>query len=135
MTVERVRQAAGVAPGDDWLDRLQTTMKERHEQVERLQEELRKANEAIVVLKGRLESAGREGSSGGTHAANLEAEIKTLGDALQAAQQAERRPPHAGRARLAARGASIRPVTMRLRRRGIELHGVCWSEPDPSRQA
>jgi len=88
VTVERARQAAGVAPGDDWLGRFQTTMKERHEQVERLQEELRKANEAIVALKGRLESAGREGSSGGADAANLEAEIKTLRDALQAAQQA-----------------------------------------------
>lgn len=88
VTIERVRQAAGVAPGKDWLDRFQTTMKERQEQVERLQEELHKANEAIVALKGRLESAGREASSGGADTAKLEGEIKTLTDALQAAHQA-----------------------------------------------
>ncbi|HSD10932.1 MAG TPA: hypothetical protein VLF14_08100 [Candidatus Binatia bacterium] len=87
VTIERVRQAAGIAPGDDWLDRFQATMSERNEQAERLQEELHKANEAIVALKGKLESTGHEGS-GGAEAANLEGEIKKLKEALETARQA-----------------------------------------------
>jgi DNA repair exonuclease SbcCD ATPase subunit len=88
VTIERVRQAAAVAPGDDWLERFQSTMNERHEQAERLQEELHKANEAIVALKGQLESAGPAGSGGGADVASVKSEVKKLKDALQTAQQA-----------------------------------------------
>jgi len=105
VTIERVRQAAGVAPGNDWLERFQATMDERHEQADRLQEELRKANEAIVSLKGKLESAGPEGSGAGADAASLEGEIKKLKDALRTAQQANA-DLHA-QAELAARLAEI----------------------------
>jgi chromosome segregation ATPase len=88
VTIERVRQAAGVAPGNDWLERFQTTMNERQEQAERLQEELHKANEAIVALKANLESARPADSGAGGDAASFEGEIKKLKDALQTAQQA-----------------------------------------------
>jgi chromosome segregation ATPase len=88
VTIERVRQAAGVAPGNDWLERFQTTMNERQEQAERLREELHKANEAIVALKANLESARPAGSGAGGDAASFEGEIKKLKDALQTAQQA-----------------------------------------------
>jgi hypothetical protein len=87
VTIERVRQAAGVAPGSDWLERFQSTMKERQEQAERLREELHKANEAIVALKANLESA-RPAGSGAGDATSFESEVKRLKDALQTAQQA-----------------------------------------------
>jgi hypothetical protein len=87
VTIERMRQAAGVEPGNDWFDRFQATMKERHEQAERLGEELRAANEMIVALKGQLESTTREGTAS-LKTAGLENEIEKLKEALAAAQQA-----------------------------------------------
>jgi chromosome segregation ATPase len=87
VTIERVRQAAGVAPGNDWLDRFEATMNERREHAERLQEELHKANELIVALKGKLESTSHGGSSD-AETAKLEAEIGKLKDTLETAQQA-----------------------------------------------
>ncbi len=88
VTIERVRQVAGVAPGKDWLERFQAAMNERQERAERLQEELHEANEAIVALRAKLESAGPAGSGAGADAASFESEIKKLKDALQTAQQA-----------------------------------------------
>jgi hypothetical protein len=89
ITLERVREAAGIAPGADWLERFDATMRERRAKAERLQEELRNANEAIVQLKANLEAQEKPpetASSPGTQ--NLEAEIARLREALRNAEQA-----------------------------------------------
>ena len=56
VALERVRGIAGVAPAEGWLDRFETTMRERRSHSERLERELREANEAVVALRARLES-------------------------------------------------------------------------------
>jgi hypothetical protein len=86
VSIERVRRAAGIDASGDWMERFETTVKERREQAERLQEELHRANEMIIVLKSKLEAA-----DDATHTADvqgLEGQIKQLRDALQSAQQA-----------------------------------------------
>ncbi len=86
VAIERVRRAAGIEPSADWIERFETSVKERRDQAERLQEELHRANEMIIVLKGKVEAAGDA-----THTADvqgLEAQIQQLRDALQSAQQA-----------------------------------------------
>src|SRR5262249_26290208 len=88
VTIERVRQVAGVAPGNDWFERFQATMKERHEQADRLQKELHDANEAMVTLKAKLESTGPASPGGVVDAASFESEIKKLKEDLQTAQRA-----------------------------------------------
>jgi hypothetical protein len=90
ISVERVRNAAGVAPGPDWVERFETTMRERHTQAERLQGELRNANEAIVQLKSKLEAQGdrRPEAAPVTDTRGLEDEVVKLRESLRAAQQA-----------------------------------------------
>lgn len=88
VTIDRVRRAGELSPGNDWLDRFEATMRERREQAERLQEELHKANEAVVDLRGRLESVGTTPANDGARIEGLEGEIKKLRDALHSAEQA-----------------------------------------------
>jgi len=89
IALERVRESAGVAPGADWLERFDATMRERRAQSERLQEDLHDAHEAIVQLKAKLEAQERRppevGSSQETQA--LEAEVAKLREALRSAEQ------------------------------------------------
>jgi hypothetical protein len=90
VAVERVRNAAGVAPGPDWVERFETTMRERRTQAERLQEELRNANEAVVQLKSKLEAQGdrlREAAPV-MDTQGLEDEVVKLRESLRNAQQA-----------------------------------------------
>jgi hypothetical protein len=88
--VERVRTAAAVAPGPDWVERFEATMRERRTQAERLQEELHNANEAIVQLKSKLEAQGDRPQETAPVAdtRGLEDEIVKLREALHNAQQA-----------------------------------------------
>jgi hypothetical protein len=89
VTLERVREAAGIAPGADWLERFDATMGERRAKAERLQEELRNANEAIVQLKANIEAQEKPpetASSPGTQI--LEAEVTKLREALHNAERA-----------------------------------------------
>jgi chromosome segregation ATPase len=95
VTLERVRQTAGIAPGADWLERFDATMRERRAQAERLQEELRNANEAIVQLKAKLEAQEQRPPETGPNqetqdrkAQGLEAEVAKLREALRNAEQA-----------------------------------------------
>ncbi len=94
VSVERVRSAAGVAPGSDWIERFEATMRERRAQAERLQEELHNANEAIVELKSKVEGQGDRPPEAAPVAApihdtrELEEEITKLREALRNAQQA-----------------------------------------------
>jgi DNA repair exonuclease SbcCD ATPase subunit len=90
VALERVRQTAGVAPGADWLDRFDATMRERRAQGERLQEELRNAHEAIVELKAKLEAQEQRPPETGTNqeTQSLEAEVAKLREALRKAEQA-----------------------------------------------
>jgi multidrug resistance efflux pump len=89
VTLERVREVAGIAPGADWLERFDATMRERRAKAERLQEELRNANEAIVQLKANIEAQEKPpetASSPGTQI--LEAEVTKLREALRNAERA-----------------------------------------------
>ncbi len=89
VTLERVREAAGIAPGGDWLERFDATMRERRAKAERLQEELRNANEAIVQLKANLEAQERRSETASSPTTqNLEAEVTKLREALRNAEQA-----------------------------------------------
>jgi type I site-specific restriction endonuclease len=90
VTLERVRETAGVAPGADWLERFDATMRERRAQGERLEEELRNANEAIVQLKAKLEAQERRPPETGPNqeTQSLEAEVARLREALHNAEQA-----------------------------------------------
>lgn len=90
VTIERMRESAGVVPGADWLSRFDNSMKERKEQADRLQEQLHSANEAIVALKAQLETAPKDAAAPVDTAvvAKLESENKHLHDALEGAQQA-----------------------------------------------
>ena len=90
VSMERVRDAAGVAPGPDWMERFDATMRERRVQAERLQEELHNANEAIVQLKSELEAQGERPPEAGPvpDPRGLEDEVVKLREALRKAQQA-----------------------------------------------
>jgi hypothetical protein len=88
ITVARVRRIAEIGAGDDWVDRFETTMNERREQAERLQEELHNANESIVSLKSKLETAAGSAPPPAEDVRGLEDDVKKLRDALQTAQQA-----------------------------------------------
>jgi hypothetical protein len=90
VTLERVRETAGVAPGADWLERFDATMRERRAQAERLQEELRHANEAIVQLKAKLEAQEQRPPepSPDQETRSLEAEVVKLRKALSNAEKA-----------------------------------------------
>jgi hypothetical protein len=94
VSVERARNAAGVAPGPDWVERFEVAMRERRTQAERLQEELRNANEAIVQLKSKLEGQGDPPPEAAPVAAavtdtrGLEDEVAKLRESLRNAQQA-----------------------------------------------
>ena len=86
VAIERVRRAAGIDASADWIERFETAVKERREQAERLQEDLHRANEIIIRLKGKLEAKDDAAHTGDVR--GLEGEIKQLRDALQSAQQA-----------------------------------------------
>jgi len=86
VAVERMRRAAQMDPGEDWMERFATNMKERREQAERLQEELHRANEIIVGLKGKLEAVDDRKPHPGDP--GLEGEVNRLREALHSAQQA-----------------------------------------------
>lgn len=86
VTIERLRAAANVPAAPDWLERFDATMKERRQQSERLQEELHKANEAIVALRARLEANPPSPSQGSGQ--DLAVENTKLREALEAAQRA-----------------------------------------------
>ena len=89
VTLERVREAAGIAPGADWLERFDATMRERRAKTERLQEELRNANEVIVQLKANLEAQEKRPETASSPSTqNLEAEVTKLREALRNAEQA-----------------------------------------------
>jgi chromosome segregation ATPase len=88
VAIERVRRSAGLAPGQDWIDRFESTMKERREQADRLQKEIRDANEAIVALRGKLEAARPDAAIDPAALAELETENSHLRQALDGAQQA-----------------------------------------------
>jgi hypothetical protein len=90
VTIERIRESAGIAPSADWLSRFDNSMKERKEQADRLQEQLHGANEAIVALKAQLEATPKDPAAPADTAqvAKLESENKHLHDALEGAQQA-----------------------------------------------
>ncbi len=90
VAVERVRNATGMAPGSDWVERFETTMRERRTQAERLEEELHNANEAIVQLKSKLEAQGDRPPEArpATDTRGLEDEVVNLREALSKAQQA-----------------------------------------------
>jgi chromosome segregation ATPase len=88
VTVARVRRIAEIGAGDDWVDRFEATMNERREQAERLQEELHNANESIVSLKSKLETAAGAAPAPAADVRGLEDDVKKLRDALQTAQQA-----------------------------------------------
>jgi chromosome segregation ATPase len=88
VAIERVRRSAGLAPGQDWIDRFESTMKERREQADRLQKELRDANEAIVALRGKLEAARPDATIDPAALQELETENSRLRQALDGAQQA-----------------------------------------------
>jgi chromosome segregation ATPase len=87
VAIERVRRSAGLSPGQDWVDRFENTMKERREQAERLQHELRDANEAIVALRGKLEAARPDATIDPAALQDLETENRRLRQALDGAQQ------------------------------------------------
>jgi hypothetical protein len=87
VSIERVRRAAALDPGEDWMDRFETNIKERRDQAERLQEELHRANEVIISLKGKLEAADGA-KSPAPDVRGLESEVERLRDALHSAQQA-----------------------------------------------
>lgn len=86
VVIERVRLAANADDEPDWLPRFEETMKRRRQQSERLQEELHKANEAIVVLRARLESNPPPPSTEADQ--QLSIENTKLRQAIEAAQQA-----------------------------------------------
>jgi chromosome segregation ATPase len=88
ITVTRVRRIVEIGAGDDWVDRFEATMNERREQAERLQEELHNANESIVSLKSKLETAAVSAPAPAVDVRGLEDDVKKLRDALQTAQQA-----------------------------------------------
>ena len=90
VSMERVRDAAGVAPGPDWMERFDATMRERRAHAERLQEELHNANESIVQLKSKLEAQGERPPEAGPvpDTRGLEDEVVKLREALRKAQQA-----------------------------------------------
>jgi hypothetical protein len=76
------------------VERFETTMRERRAQAERLQEELRNANEAVVQLKSKLEGQGDRPPVAAPVAApaadtrGLEDEVLKLRESLRNAQQA-----------------------------------------------
>jgi hypothetical protein len=90
ITLERVRETAGVAPGADWLERFDATMRERRAQAERLQEELKSADEAIVQLKAKLEAREQRPpeTDPDQQARSFEAEVARLREALRNAERA-----------------------------------------------
>jgi len=88
IVVARVRRVAQIGAGDDWVDRFETTMNERRDQAERLQEELHNANESIVSLKAKLEASAGAAPAAPGGVNGIEDEVKKLRDALQTAQHA-----------------------------------------------
>ena len=92
VTLERMRNAAGIAPGADWMERFEATMRERRTQAERLQEELHNANEAIVQLKAKLETQAQQErpieAGPAIDRRDLEDEVTKLREALRNAEQA-----------------------------------------------
>ncbi len=92
VTLERMRNAAGIAPGADWMERFEATMRERRTQSERLQEELHNANEAIVQLKAKLETQAQQErpieAGPAIDRRDLEDEVTKLREALRNAEQA-----------------------------------------------
>jgi hypothetical protein len=90
VTLERVRETAGIAPGAGWLERFDATMRERRAQAGRLEGELRNANEAVVQLKAKLEAQKQRPPETGPsqETQGLEAEVAKLREALRQAEQA-----------------------------------------------
>jgi chromosome segregation ATPase len=88
VAIERVRTSAGISPGQDWIDRFESTMRERREQAERLERELREANEAIVALRGKLEATVPGAAVDPAALRQLETENGRLRQALEGAQEA-----------------------------------------------
>lgn len=87
--VARARSAANVEAGADWIDRFETTMRERQQQAQRLRAELSLANESIVALKAKIESAPPPAAPVGEAAtAELRSENDALRLSLRAAEQA-----------------------------------------------
>lgn len=91
VAIERVRRIAHLPDGTetDAIERLAETMVQRRADAERLAQQLRNANEAIVSLKGRLEAVGASERNGHL-LAELEAQNRKLSESLEAAQAANR---------------------------------------------
>jgi chromosome segregation ATPase len=85
LQVEQARRRAGAARAEESLPKLLQLLEERRQESERLAAALREANEAIVRLRGQLESAGSSEENARV-LARLEEENRSLRAELQQAR-------------------------------------------------